>query len=157
MTKAAEKRPVGRPSSYDPAFCEQAVALGREGKSKAYIASQIGVHRETLDQWAKAHPEFADAIAHARDLAQAWWEDAGQKGMAEKQFNERVWSRSMAARFPADWRETSRHEHTGADGGPIRTFDLSGLTDEELEVLERLRGRVALAEPDQGGEGAAGG
>jgi hypothetical protein len=39
---------------------------------------------------------------------------------------------------------TNRHklEHTGKDGGPIKTqpvpVDLSDLTDEELAVLERL-------------------
>ncbi|MDN7490581.1 DUF2280 domain-containing protein [Burkholderia sp. AU45274] len=48
---------------------------------------------------------------------------------------------------------TNRHrlEHTGKDGGPIKSqkapVDLSDLTDEELEVLERLS---AKSGPDQG-------
>ncbi|CAG4889383.1 DUF2280 domain-containing protein [Paraburkholderia gardini] len=48
---------------------------------------------------------------------------------------------------------TNRHklEHTGKDGGPIKTqpvpVDLSDLTDEELAVLERL---AAKSDADQG-------
>ena len=33
MTETTEKRPVGRPSTYDPAYCEEVIALGRIGKS----------------------------------------------------------------------------------------------------------------------------
>ena len=34
-----------------------------------------------------------------------WWEDAGQDGMVGEKFNGQVWGRSMAARFPDEWRE----------------------------------------------------
>jgi hypothetical protein len=109
----------GRPSDYDSAYCEAAIEYGKLGKSKAYMAANFGVSRQTLDNWIAAHPEFMDAMARALDLSQAWWEDAGQAGMAADKFNGSVWSRSMAARFPADWREISRQEQTGADGGPL--------------------------------------
>lgn len=112
---------MGRPSDYDPSFCEQAIEFGKQGKSKAYMAAQFGVARQTLDNWTQAHPEFLDAITRAMALAQAWWEDAGQTGMTADKFNASVWSRSMAARFPDDWREVSRHENTGANGGPMET------------------------------------
>jgi hypothetical protein len=39
------------------------------------------------------------------------------------------------------WRDVNRMEHTGADGRPIQkvlTMDLSNLTDEELNLAERL-------------------
>jgi hypothetical protein len=35
-------------------------------------------------------------------------------------FNSSVWSRSMAARFPEEWRESSKTELTGAGGGPVQ-------------------------------------
>lgn len=35
--------------------------------------------------------------------------------------NPSIWSRSMAARFPKDWRENSKHEVSGIDGAPIET------------------------------------
>jgi hypothetical protein len=109
----------GRPSEYDPSHCETVIALGKEGKSKAYMAAQLDVSRQTLENWTAAHPEFLDALTRAVTLAQAWWEDAGQTGLTADKFNGTVWSRSMAARFPEDWREVSRQEQTGANGGPL--------------------------------------
>lgn len=48
------------------------------------------------------------------------------------------------------------NQHSGPGGGPIPVhFDLTGLSDEELEQLERLRSRIAVAGSDQSGEGAA--
>lgn len=48
-------------------------------------------------------------------------------------------------------------EHTGKDGGPIRTIDLSKATDEHLAALEAIFGPLASAEPGDGsGEGRAG-
>lgn len=38
---------------------------------------------------------------------------------------------------------TERVEHTGADGAPLVPTDLSGLTDDELEILDRARRLVA--------------
>ncbi|QTH19774.1 hypothetical protein HRJ34_15515 [Rhizorhabdus wittichii] len=48
--------------------------------------------------------------------------------------------------------------HGGPTGGaiPIR-FDLSGLSDEELDQLEHIRSRIAQPGRDQSGEGATGG
>lgn len=119
MSDEAAKRLVGRPSDYDPAYCERVIELGAQGKSKAYMAAQIGVNRQTLENWAAQHEEFLGALTHALLLSQVWWEDAGQNGMAADKFNGQVWSRSMAARFPEDWRETARRELTGADGAPL--------------------------------------
>lgn len=148
--------PAGRPSEYDPAFCDRVIALGREGKSKAAMAADIGVSRQTIDTWAKTHAEFLDAITHALLLSQVWWENAGQKGLTADKFNASVWSRSMAARFPEDWRENNRHEHTGRDGGPIQHVDLSKVSDADLDRLEAILGG-ADAGRDSSGEVAEGG
>ena len=40
-------------------------------------------------------------------------------GATSDTFNASVWSRSMAARFPEDWRENKGVEVTGANGGPV--------------------------------------
>lgn len=118
---------MARPTEYRPEYCNTAIEQGKLGKSKAQIASVIGVSRNTLDNWAKEHPEFLSAIAHARDLALAWWEDQAQRGLWEtpegERLNPQLWSRSMAARFPEDYRENSRMELTGKDGGPLEISD----------------------------------
>lgn len=116
--------PGGRPTDYRPEYCALAVELGAQGKSLAQIGAACGVARVTLWQWAEKHPEFAAAIARARDLALAWWEEQAHIGMWESpegaRLNPQLWSRSMAARFPDDYRESKKTEITGADGGPVK-------------------------------------
>jgi hypothetical protein len=110
---------VGRPSDYRPEFCARVIEYGGAGKSLTWIATELGVTRQTVHNWMATHAEFLDAMTRARELAQRWWEDRGQDGMEKAGFNASVWSRSMAARFPDDWREKAAVEMTGKDGGPI--------------------------------------
>jgi hypothetical protein len=103
----AEKRPPWRPTKYDPAFCERAVELGSEGRSKVEIAYELGVDRKTLDNWAAAHEDFFHAITRAKEAEQVWWERKGRDNLTTQGFQSSMWSRSMGARFPDDWREKS--------------------------------------------------
>lgn len=52
-------------------------------------------------------------------------------------------------------------QHTGRNGGPIQTVDLTKLSGDELAQLESIFGPLAGSgdddAPDQGGEGATGG
>jgi hypothetical protein len=98
---------MGRPTDYDPGYCERAIELGRAGKSKAQIAADLDVARQTLDNWGAAHPEFLDALTRARDLAQAWWEDRGQHGLERPGFNASLWSKQVSCRFREDYTEKS--------------------------------------------------
>lgn len=114
--------PGGRPSGYDPAYCERVIELGRAGYSIVEMAAEIGVHRETLEEnWPAAHEEFSEAFTRARLLSQAWWERQGRENLKESGFQSALYSRSMAARFPRDWREVKGTELTGKDGAPIQT------------------------------------
>lgn len=111
---------MGRPSDYDPAYCERVIAMGKDGLSVVEMADELDVSRNTLEtNWPAAHPEFLEALTRAREASQAWWEKAGRSGIFMQGFNSSVWSRSMAARFPRDWREVKGTELTGKDGGPI--------------------------------------
>jgi phage terminase small subunit len=56
----------------------------------------------------------------------------------------------------------TKHAHSGPNGGPIPTVDLTNATDEDLDRLEALFGPLAGAagddaEADQAGEGEAAG
>lgn len=128
---------LGRPSDYRPEYCERAVELGRQGKSKAQIAADLDVCRNTLDNWAREHAEFLSAITRARDLSLAWWEDKAQSGLETSGFNASLWSRSMAARFPEDYTERQKREVTGKDGGPV----------EQVHRIERVV--IDPANPDR--------
>lgn len=105
---------MGRPSEYKQEYCEAVIEAGKQGKSVAWMASEFDVNKDTIYEWAKVHPEFSDALTRAKAHAQRWWEDQGQTGMVAPGFNGSVWSRSMAARFPEDWREQKGVELSGA-------------------------------------------
>jgi transposase len=118
-----EKRPVGRPTKYDPAFCEQVVELGRIGKSIEQIAANLGVSTRVLFDWRDKHENFLHALEYAKELELDWWETVGQTHMIEEKesakLNASIWSRSMAARFPKKYRESTKQEIVGAEGGPL--------------------------------------
>jgi hypothetical protein len=126
MTEA--KRPVGRPTLYDPALCDQVIELGKLGKSIEQIASHLGFSLRVLFDWRDKHEEFLHALEYAKELEQTWWEDQAQAYMVENpqgpKLNASLWSRSMAARFPKKYRESTKQEITGADGVPL----ISGIT-----------------------------
>ena len=44
---------------------------------------------------------------------------------------------------------TERTEHTGVNGGPIKTVDLTRLTDEQLQQLDKLLGVAQPAAPPE--------
>ena len=56
------KRPVGRPTKYDPEFCEKLVSLMSEGLSFMASCGEIGVSKTTGQNWAEEHPEFLAAM-----------------------------------------------------------------------------------------------
>jgi transposase len=115
--------PVGRPSKYDPAFCERVIQLGKLGKSIEQIACELDVGTKTIYNWRDEHPEFLHALDMAREFEQNWWETIAQTHMIEEKdaakLNASIWSRSMAARFPKKYRESTKQEITGADGAPL--------------------------------------
>jgi hypothetical protein len=108
---------MGRPTDYRPEYCEQVIEYGKRGKSVAWMAAELGVAKQTIHNWAEEHPEFLDAFNVAKLHSQRWWEDAGQDNMlmapGQGTMNASIWSRSMAARFPDDWREKQEIKHAG--------------------------------------------
>jgi transcriptional regulator with XRE-family HTH domain len=111
-----DKPKRGRPTKYDPAMCDLVLDLGEAGKSRAQIARTLGISRQTMSDWEKKHPDFLDATAHARDLALAWWEDAGQDGINNKQFNGHAYSFQMKNRFRDDYADTQDHTVNPGEG-----------------------------------------
>lgn len=109
--------PAGRPTTYDPAYCDEVVELGKAGKSKAQMAAHFDVSRQTIDNWAADQEEFLEALNRAMAHCQAWWETKGAEGMEKPGFNAAVWKKSVEARFREDY--TERKELTGASGGPM--------------------------------------
>ena len=109
-----ERKKIGRPTLYDPSFCEQVVELGSQGKSKAQIAAALNVDRVTINAWCLEHPEFSHSVTRARELAQAWWEDLGQEGVTMgTKFNANAYSLQVRNRFPEEWRDRTENVVSG--------------------------------------------
>lgn len=104
---------VGRPTKYDPDYCQRVQELGGRGYSRAQIAADLGVARDTLYQWERRHKDFAVAMRLARDLSLAWWEHAGMRGMFHSGFSANAWGLQMRNRFPEDYRDRRDVEHSG--------------------------------------------
>jgi len=125
MTEALVKRPVGRPSLYDPAYVDQVMELGKLGKSMEAIGAILGVGTKTLYNWRDEYPDFLHALEMAKEFELQWWEDIAQTHMIENResdkINSSIWSRSMAARFPKKYRESTKTEITGENGAPLLT------------------------------------
>lgn len=104
----------GRPTDYDPAFCDLVIDLGKTGASKAEMAAECGVTRQTLDNWAEAHPEFLDAVKEAVSWSQAWWEKQGRIATfgGTDGFNATAFIFNMKNRFPADWKDKVEQDQT---------------------------------------------
>lgn len=95
----------GRPTDYDPKYCELVVELAKQGRGIAEWADNIDVCIQTIRNWKSEHPEFLAATNRAATALQAWWENAGRVGMVSDKFNSAVWAKNMHCRFKEDWRE----------------------------------------------------
>jgi len=116
-------KPFGRPTLYDPAYCDQVRELGALGKSIEQISYKLGVSLRTLYVWKEAYPDFLHALEDAKAAEQNWWEEQAQAYLLEHKdgakLNASIWSRSMAARFPKKYRDNTKLEVTGEGGAPL--------------------------------------
>lgn len=53
--------PAGRPSKYQPEYCEMLIKHMSQGKSFWSFAAEVDVCFDTLSEWTKTHQEFSEA------------------------------------------------------------------------------------------------
>lgn len=56
----------GRPSKYHEAYCNEVIETMATGLSLTAFAGDIGVSRDTVNEWQHVHPEFSDAVKVAK-------------------------------------------------------------------------------------------
>ena len=61
--------PAGRPTTYRPAFAEQARKLCRNGATDREIADILGVCVRTFYRWRAEHDAFAEALTAGKEFA----------------------------------------------------------------------------------------
>ena len=136
--------PAGRPSEYKPEYCDVVIECGRRGESFAGMSCACDTSKQTMALWMKQNPEFLNSMENARTLSQLWWEKVGQDHIVEcpdgNKVNAGLYSRSMAARFPDDWRENNKVEINATISRP---------TEEDEKILARWYESKKLEETKQ--------
>lgn len=66
--------PAGRPTKYDPMYCDAVLAFMENGRSLTSFAASINVSRSTIQEWVANHPDFSVAVGIAKAKTAAWWE-----------------------------------------------------------------------------------
>jgi hypothetical protein len=130
----------GRPTAYKPEYAEQAEKLCKLGATDIELADFFEVSDRTIYRWQSQHPEFCQALKAGKDAADERVERSlyhratGYTFEAVKIFQHQGQPVTVPYRehVPPDttamifwlknrrkdqWRD--RHEHTGADGGPL--------------------------------------
>ena len=134
---------LGRPSKYDPALCDKVVELGKLGLSRFQICSRLDIGIHNMNTWEEAHEDFRRAMEESRVHALAFWEDRADLHLVEvpggPKLNTGLWSRSMAARFPKEYRENTKHEVVGKNDGPIEVDHVHDFSKALLDDLLTLR------------------
>ncbi|WP_025915591.1 hypothetical protein [Herminiimonas sp. CN] len=68
---APAKRAVGRPSTFQPGYVEQAYKLALLGATDTQMADFFGVAERTIHYWKSHRPEFLQSIKRGKDDADA--------------------------------------------------------------------------------------
>ena len=150
MDEPKKKRPVGNPphepTPKDRAYVESLTGYGID---QAQIASMLKIDLKTLRKHYRDELDNGTAKANAA-VAQSLYKKAVGDG------NQAVTAAIFWMKTRARWKTTDTLEHTGRNGGPVMVADLSklkGMTETELDVLERALIQIGLAEGNQAGEG----
>lgn len=151
-TRAAvePKRPVGRPTKYEPRFCAMLIEDMKAGFSATAFAGSIGVARSTLSEWADANPEFSVALNTGKAVRLRFWEQTainvaakgtGGPGAAS------VITFGLKNMGDGEWADTTKTEHLGKVEVVASAPDLAKLPLERLRDLAEIL-KEASADPD---------
>ena len=115
---------------YREAYCDEVIDFLKDGHSLAAFGGHIGVSRETLYNWMRTQPAFAEAVKQAQAKAILWWERRILELAQAGQGNAAVITFGLKNRAPEEWRD--KH-HT----------ELSGV----VETIHRIERVVVRPEP----------
>lgn len=69
--------PAGRPSKYDPKFCQMLIDHMAKGYSYETFGALINVAQSNVANWESKHPEFQEAKREAFGKCRLFWESLG--------------------------------------------------------------------------------
>ncbi len=170
----------GRRTAFRPEFIERARKLALMGVTNGQLGDFFGVDERTIRRWKKRHPEFGQSLIEGKAEAEARGADGlyqcaigsshetfkifGAAGSGKHQalvHGERfapdvtactLWLKN---RRPDPSRDKMWNEHTGPDGGPIQTEDVTEPPD-LMELARRIAFVLHQADPANQDGGASG-
>lgn len=107
--------PAGRPTKYEPEFCDRVIDYGKQGMGKCEMASELGIAFHSFETYQEKHPEFLQSVKEALRHSQAWWEKQGRIATfgGIDGYNATSFIFNMKNRFKEDWRDKVEQEHSG--------------------------------------------
>ena len=90
----------------------------RQGYSFTSFSAVVHVNQDTLHNWGRLYPEFAEAKHMAFEYCRLFWEKKGIEGLfnenlgqgVSRSFNSSNWIFQMKNRFPKEWRDRQEVE-----------------------------------------------
>jgi hypothetical protein len=171
-----ESNPVGRPTKYKEEYNEQAYKLCLLGFTDKELADFFKVAESSINLWKEEYPEFSESIRKGKEFADmnvvsSLYDSTKDRVVVEQQAikTKRVYYNTEGKRIeeekvevvdlekviPSDfrsqqfwlknrramnWRDKQEIEHSGKIAGATE------LTDEELEVIRKIKERSRLNE-----------
>jgi len=116
------------------------LAAIRKGKSLSKSARLAGVSRSAAYKWLD-DPDFKAEYESAFEEASDLFEDRIHAiALDRSEPNANACERILKRRRPEQWGDKSRVEHTGANGGPIRTVSQQLTPAERGDVEQMIEG-----------------
>lgn len=109
--------PAGRPTKYDPKYCDGVIEHALKGKSLTAFAGSIRVARSTINEWIDHHEEFSEAVK----IAKAVRVDQLEDDLLSAEQSAKVTSRIFALKNadPDEWKDRQDHRHGGDPDNPV--------------------------------------
>lgn len=143
VKKTEEKTALGRPSKYDPSYCELLIKHMSKGLSFETFGPSIGVSKASTYRWLtdedndseatlRNKKEFRDAKKIATDYCRLFWEKIGVDHIVNYEdspkLNTTAWIFNMKNRF--GWRD--RVENTGEV--TVKPYIIKKRNGDEIEM-----------------------
>lgn len=110
------KNKGGRPTKYDPKYCEMIIEHMSDGASMTSFAAEIGVARSTINEWGEKNPEFSEAINIAKAKCASWWERVARSAAVGGESTPAIVIFGLKNMSPEDWRDKQEIDHRSTDG-----------------------------------------
>lgn len=117
---------MGRPSKYDPAFCETAEETLAQGFSEAVLAGELGVCLDTITEWKNVHEDFSASVKRGRAKGAKVWETRLANLASTGEGNATGIIFGLKNRVPDLWRDKTETEHSG--GVKVTRIELVGVS-----------------------------